>query len=155
MTETSPLHRLVYCSRNAIADAHDDVAREVEQILAASRRNNARDGITGALLYDEGCFAQVLEGPIAAVERVFERIQCDFRHADVVVLERGAVRTRTFGGWSMAYGGALDPQAAARLGLDRAFTEPRSLAAEAVVAQLRDAVRVRDGVRGRADGVPA
>ena len=149
MTQTTPLHRLVYCSRNVIADAHDDVAREVEQILAASRRNNPRDGITGALLYGEGCFAQVLEGPLAAVERTFERIQCDFRHADVVVLEVQAVEARLFGDWSMAYGGALGAQAATRLGLDRAFTEPRSLAAEAVVAQLQDVLR------GEMQGVPA
>ena len=149
MTQTTPLHRLVYCSRNVIADAHDDVAREVEQILAASRRNNPRDGITGALLYGEGCFAQVLEGPLAAVERTFERIQCDFRHADVVVLEVQAVEARLFGDWSMAYGGALGPQAAARLGLRRAFSEPRSLAAEAIVTGLQDVVC------GRADELAA
>ena len=141
MTETTALHRLVYCSRNAIADAHADVAREVEQILAASRRNNPRDGITGALLYSEGCFAQVLEGPLAAVERTFERIQCDFRHADVIVLEVGPAEARMFGDWSMAYGGTLGPQAAARLGLARAFSEPRSRAAEAIVTGLHDLVR--------------
>ena len=149
MTETTPLHRLVYCSRNAIADAHDDVEREVEHILTASRRNNPRDGVTGALLYSEGCFAQVLEGPLAAVERTFERIQCDFRHADVVVLESRRADARMFGDWSMAYGGALGAQAAARLGLKRAFTEPGSLAAEAVMTQLRDVVR------GQAGKVPA
>ena len=148
-TETMPLHRLVYCSRNALADAHADVAREVEHILAVSRRNNARDGITGALLYGEGCFAQVLEGPPAAVERTFERIRYDFRHADVLVLARGAVQARLFEDWSMAYGGALGPRAAARLGLERILTEPRSPAAESVVTRLQDLVR------GQADGVPA
>ena len=49
----------------------------------------------------------------------------------------------------MAYGGALGPQAAARLGLKRAFTGSHSLAAEAVVAQLQDVVR------DQADGVMA
>ena len=149
MTETSPLHRLVYCSRNAIADADADAAREVGHILEVSRRNNRRDGVTGALLYDEGCFAQVLEGPLAAVERTFARIQRDFRHADVTVLEVVRVDARLFGDWSMAYGGALGARAAARLGLKRAFTEPRSLAAEAVLTQLKDAVRVQ------ADGTSA
>lgn len=95
------LFRLVYCSRSAIGDAHDDVVREIARILAVSRRDNARDGITGALLYDEDCFAQVLEGPLEAVERVFERIRRDRRHNDVTVLENAPQRERLFVHWSM------------------------------------------------------
>ena len=148
MDEAVSLHRVVYCSRNAIAEADADVGREVEAVLDASRRNNQRDGITGALVYSEGCFAQALEGPAAAVERCFGRIQRDFRHADVTVLESRPVQTRLFGDWSMAYGGVLGSQAA-RLRLRQAFTEPRSLAAETVVTLLHDVVR------GPAAGVQA
>ena len=71
-------------------------------ILAASRRNNARDGITG-LLYGDGVrFLQVLEGPQDAVERAYARIRGDGRHRAAVVLSRRAIKEREFGPWDMA-----------------------------------------------------
>jgi len=96
------LYRLVYCSRNRIRGTEAEVTSEIQQILRSSRDNNARVGVTGALLYDAGTFAQALEGPLAAVEEVFERIQEDFRHSDVTVVENGPVATRLFGDWAMA-----------------------------------------------------
>ena len=103
MPGTTALHRLMYYSRDVIADARDDVGRELRHMMAAARRNNARDGVTGALLHGEGCFAQVLEGPLAAVERTFERVQRDFRHSDLVLLRSEPADARMFDGWPMAY----------------------------------------------------
>ena len=113
----APLHRVLYCSRNLIPGDPDAVAAGIRSILAASRRNNARDGITGALLFSQGCFAQVLEGPLDAVEGAFERIQCDERHADVTVLQSGPAAQRDFADWSMAFAGpdAASPLAGARM----------------------------------------
>jgi hypothetical protein len=99
------LHRVLYCSRNLIPGAPEAVAAEIRSILAISRRNNARGGITGGLLFSEGCFAQVLEGPLDTVESAFERIQCDERHSDVTVLQSGPITTRDFPDWSMAFAG--------------------------------------------------
>ncbi len=99
------LHRVLYCSRNLIPGTPEAVAADVRRILAVSRRNNARDGITGGLLFSEGCFAQVLEGPLDAVEGAFERIQCDERHSDVTVLQSGPIAARDFPDWSMAFAG--------------------------------------------------
>ena len=109
------LHRVLYCSRNLIPGGPEAVAADIRSILAASRRNNARDGITGGLLFSQGCFAQVLEGPLDAVETTFERIQCDERHADVTVLRSGPITARDFADWSMAFAGpdAASPFAAA------------------------------------------
>lgn len=97
------LHRIAYCSRSSIAP--DALARQLHAILDVSRRRNPRLGVTGALLYNHGSFAQVLEGPLAAVERVFESIQCDPRHGDVTVIESGPIATRLFPDWSMAFSG--------------------------------------------------
>ena len=97
------LFRVVYCSRNVIAGQGVDA--EVAEILAASRRNNRRDGITGALLVSPVGFAQVLEGPLSAVERTFERIQRDPRHAQVDILHASEVGARCFAGWAMACAG--------------------------------------------------
>ena len=54
------LERLVYCSRARIDTASLQV---IAEILGVSQRNNARDGLTGALAINEGWFLQVLEGP--------------------------------------------------------------------------------------------
>lgn len=99
------LYKLVYCSRNRIGGDCPEVAEELGGILAASRANNARVGITGALLYSAGNFAQVLEGPLASVERTFELIQRDPRHSEVVVIQSGPAETRDFPEWSMAFAG--------------------------------------------------
>lgn len=99
------LYRVLYCSRNSIEGTSEAVAADIQAILAVSRANNARDGITGGLLYSEGCFAQVLEGPIEAVANTFERIQCDNRHGEVTVLQAGPVEAREFPDWSMGFAG--------------------------------------------------
>ncbi len=112
------LHRVLYCSRNIIPGAIEAVAADVRGILAVSRVNNARDEVTGGLLFSEGCFAQVLEGPLDAVEAAFERIQCDARHCEVVVLQSGPITKRDFPDWSMAFVGtdaASSPLAKATL----------------------------------------
>ena len=99
------IHRLVYYSRNAILGLDEEVREAVDQILTASKRNNASAGISGALMFTDGYFAQVLEGQRDAVEEVFERIQLDDRHADVQLLSFEAVDGRLFPNWAMAFVG--------------------------------------------------
>lgn len=108
---TDDLRRLVYYSRNRTAGAPEAVDATIRAILATSRVNNARVGVTGALMFNAGCFAQVLEGPSAAVEATFERIQQDERHGDVSLLAYEAVEARLFTEWSMAYVGASKAEA--------------------------------------------
>ena len=109
----SDLFRIVYCSRNMIGAA--DPEAELQSILQSARANNAAQGVTGALLYNDGIFAQVLEGPFDAVQTVFERIQCDPRHDYVIVLQAASVIDRHFDGWAMAQAEPSDPAAAKSL----------------------------------------
>jgi hypothetical protein len=102
MNEKS-LHQLVYCSRNQIKGTEPEVVDAVQIILSSARKNNACAGITGALLFNEGLFAQVLEGPVDSVEQIFEKIQRDPRHSDVTVLQSSAAERREFSEWSMAF----------------------------------------------------
>ncbi len=97
------LYRLVYTSRNHLEGGEDEQKAAVAGVLAVSKRNNARVGVTGALLFNSGSFAQVLEGSRAAVETTFERIQRDPRHSDVAVLQCEAVDHRAFPNWSMGF----------------------------------------------------
>lgn len=106
------LHRLVYYSRNRLTGDAEAVARNFTGILAKSQDNNARVGVTGALMFNAGCFAQVLEGPQAAVEDTFERIQQDERHGEVSLLAFGPAPARSFPNWSMGYVGASEADAA-------------------------------------------
>ena len=71
-------------------------------ILATSRRNNARDGLTGLLYTNGKRFLQVLEGDPANVERALARIDADPRHRAMVVLSSRDVSAREFGEWAMA-----------------------------------------------------
>jgi Sensors of blue-light using FAD len=99
------LYSLAYFSRNAIAGSPDDVRGAIASILGAARRNNPLRNVTGALLYSDGCFAQVLEGRREDVENIFEIIQCDGRHADVTIMHLHPVEERSFPAWSMAFAG--------------------------------------------------
>lgn len=98
---TTTLRRVVYVS-HALPEAAT-TQEMLAQILAAARRNNARVGVTGALLYSARRFAQVLEGPPEAVEEIFETIQCDTRHDQIAVLDVSSPAERAFADWSMAF----------------------------------------------------
>lgn len=134
----SKLYQVLYCSRNVIAGSE----AEIGAILAVSRRNNARDDLTGGLLFSEGCFAQVLEGPMWAVTETFERIQGDERHKEVTVLQAREVNKRDFPNWSMGFAGTPGTMpggewlAGALIG--------RTDAGDQVLALLRRAVREND-----------
>ena len=70
-------------------------------ILTASKRNNARDGVTGLLWFDGHRFLQALEGEDAMVDRTFRRIKADPRHRAIVVLSNRSIEAREFGPWAM------------------------------------------------------
>lgn len=84
----------------------------IQEILAVSRRNNLRDGVTGMLLWADGVFIQILEGEAKTVRGVFGRIQADDRHRNVMVVLEQAADTRLFTQWSMGFR-QLDAQMAA------------------------------------------
>jgi hypothetical protein len=109
---SAEIYRLVYYSRNLTTHDTDTFAAEVSDILSTSRANNERDGITGALMFNAGCFAQVLEGPLDVVEVAFERIQQDDRHSEVSLLAIEPITKRSFPNWAMGFVGLSDHDAA-------------------------------------------
>ena len=60
------------------------------------------DGVTGALLYLDGWFVQVLEGPAAVLDSRLARLRRDPRHAAVDLRQRERVHARVFAGQPMA-----------------------------------------------------
>lgn len=134
------MHRLVYYSRNAIA-GDGAPESEIRQILDASRRNNDAAGVTGALMFNAGCFAQVLEGPLEAVQQTFERIQRDDRHSEVVVVDFRETAERGFPSWSMAYIGQCARGHSTFGGIaDESGFEPGRMDGERIFTLLRELV---------------
>ncbi|MCO5125574.1 MAG: BLUF domain-containing protein [Rhizobacter sp.] len=91
------LVRLLYASR--AAQGLD--AEALDNLLKQSKRNNQRDGVTGLLCFSGSLFMQVLEGGRGAVNRAYNRIVADPRHADVELLYYEEIAERRFAGWSM------------------------------------------------------
>ncbi|MGX7705993.1 BLUF domain-containing protein [Methylobacterium sp. Gmos1] len=152
----SDLYRLVYASKNLLQGPDHEITAAVRQILAASQANNRAIGVTGALMFNGGAFAQVLEGPRAGVEETFERIQRDERHGDVTVLQCGPAETRGFPDWSMAFvgqsarGQALWCGLAAESGFDLA-----RLDGDGVFSMLHGLVLEEEGVPLTVAAAPA
>lgn len=92
------LMRLIYASHPF---GFDDLA--LNGILATAQRNNARDGITGALICREDLYVQLLEGERKNVEAAFERIRRDDRHTDIVPLLIENTDQRLFPTWAMRH----------------------------------------------------
>ncbi|OOQ59354.1 BLUF domain-containing protein [Mucilaginibacter pedocola] len=74
------------------------------EILEVSRRNNKLHNITGVLLYCEGSFIQVLEGDDDEVDTIFEKIERDNRHKNVIVMMNEPIEKRNFPNWAMGFG---------------------------------------------------
>jgi hypothetical protein len=91
------LVRLMYASRAANSVNPDDLAA----ILKKSKTNNPPIGVTGVLCFSDGIFLQVLEGGRSPVSALYNKIACDPRHHDVVLLSYEEVSERSFAGWSM------------------------------------------------------
>jgi hypothetical protein len=72
-------------------------------LLAKARRNNHALNISGMLVYDEGFFIQVLEGPEKDVDALFARIGKDPGHCNVRLLLRQQLTEKEYDEWSMGF----------------------------------------------------
>ena len=90
---------LVYRSQALVAPG----SAEVEAIVAAALRNNARLGLTSFLHHEPHLFVQYVEGPAAAVHDAWQRIRADSRHDDAQLIGGGPLLRRFFAGWRMGY----------------------------------------------------
>lgn len=73
------------------------------ELLQQAREANSADSITGLLLYHDGHFVQVLEGPETRVRELYERILRDPRHHDIAIVFEQAIDRREFADWSMGF----------------------------------------------------
>lgn len=137
-------YRLIYRSHSLLPQNGKDETALVE-ILKQARAKNADLGITGALMLYDDWFAQVLEGPQAAVEALYARIKSDTRHDGVRLNEAGIATKRLFSKWAMAvvaeHHEPDQPMVATVGGLAQGAPWKVSLEQEAILTRLRDLTR--------------
>jgi hypothetical protein len=91
-----PLSQLIYASRPFGFDA-----QTLDDILIGARHNNAKLGVTGALICRADLYVQLLEGPRAAITELFGKIIRDDRHLEVALVWCGDIAARSFPDWDM------------------------------------------------------
>lgn len=101
---------------------------ELDTILAEARANNRRLGVSGMLLFDDGSFFQVLEGPREVVEPLFDKIKQDERHQHVVRLVKESIEERDFANWTMGIADVPKDELATIPGLNDFFADGGSFA---------------------------
>lgn len=95
----SNLTQLIYVSKATI----DFSPERLTGLLSKIRPNNQQRDISGMLLHDGGAFMQVLEGDRAVLDDLFDTIQTDPRHTDVVLILEKPIAKRQFPDWSMGF----------------------------------------------------
>jgi hypothetical protein len=106
----TPLISLMYASRSTETFQEHEIPDLLQQIRIA----NAKQQITGMLLYISGSFLQVLEGPPDLVDAVFSKLHTDKRHTQLRLIARDSLPERAFEGWTMMHK-TLDPVEAGEL----------------------------------------
>ena len=91
------MRQLVYKSDAEPGLGSDDVF----QIVQTSATNNAKDGLTGFLLFRDGSFFQLIEGESTALDSLLNRLHRDPRHRNIAVLDDSGIDARAFGQWRM------------------------------------------------------
>ncbi|TVT43747.1 BLUF domain-containing protein [Hymenobacter setariae] len=93
------MHHIIYLSR-ATKRPTDD---ELTALLAQARVANAQQNVTGALVYGDGQFMQIIEGEEATLAMLYARLLQDGRHEQVFKFADKPIAQRSFADWSMAF----------------------------------------------------
>ena len=94
--KSKELKQLIYFSKPTVFDW-----QTIKAILAVSRENNERSGLTGSLIYRSDLYFQFLEGPPDAVNETYERIKLDPRHSEIHIVQEDTTNRRLFASWAM------------------------------------------------------
>ena len=130
------LYTFVYCSR--AAEGVDDA--EVGRIVEAAQRHNLARGITGVLVFGNGVFFQLIEGPAAQIQKLIATLHCDPRHYDVVSLDWSEERReRLYPNWEMERVTADDIRAVLTDALESANDEDNIAPLMRILAHLASA----------------
>lgn len=120
---------------------------ELLAILEPARANNSKASVTGMLLYVDGNFVQVLEGPDRTLDKLFAKIAMDPRHYDVLKAFDMPIRTRSFSDWTMGFRKFARTDTDGIDGLNEFLTQPSRTEVGANDAQTGAAMRLLETFR--------
>jgi len=115
---------VVYSSAAVVEFSRDDLVA----LLEHARCSNASRDVTGMLLYVDGSFFQILEGPEEAVDALCAKIKKDPRHEKMTVIMREPIAKRLFSEWTMGFANVDAADVREIDGLNDFFSGQRSLA---------------------------
>ena len=99
----STLESVLYQSRATLLPDAEVIGGALDDILSRARTRNANDQLSGVLVYADGSFFQLLEGPADALRQAMQRITADRRHKEVRILRHAPTHTRMFPDWPLAF----------------------------------------------------
>jgi EAL domain-containing protein (putative c-di-GMP-specific phosphodiesterase class I) len=94
----APIYFVLYVSRAT----QPMTSQTLAELQKQSRDANRAAGISGCLLYQDGCFLQMIEGQRETLLALLDRIKADPRHRDFKLIIEGPVTRRIFRDWGMA-----------------------------------------------------
>ena len=93
------MHIIVYTSE--YTGLPEDIGVDLRDITEVSKVKNKQTAITGALLYHNGRFVQIIEGEQEALEELMATLHRDSRHKNIERLVDESVAARKFQDWNM------------------------------------------------------
>lgn len=92
---------IAYVSRPPIIERDLRLPTDISGIVKASKRFNSEAHITGIILYRQGQYFQVLEGPDRVLDTLMSKILIDTRHEDIWVFTDLPIVERDFSRWEV------------------------------------------------------
>jgi len=124
------MHHIIYLSQATRPFSDDELAK----LLTQARQDNARQNITGALVYGGERFMQIIEGEEATLAMLYAKLLQDGRHGQVFKFADKAITQRSFADWSMAFR-PLSPEQFAELA---GYLTPEQLSLQAPGLSVTD-----------------
>ena len=74
---------------------------QLKEIVRSAVEKNAKNNITGMLLYANSCFFLIIEGPDDAIDNLYKKLLKDRRHSTITKILDKEITERGFADWSM------------------------------------------------------
>ena len=140
------LQRIVFYSTNNTPFTDELINDLAEGILESCVRHDPNGDLTGALLFNERYFVQVMEGDRIALAAKMWALAADKRHSTMVMLSADDIERRTFARWSVGFAGrsVASERLCLRFGASRTL-DPTTMTGRAVLDLLTEFAQADQG----------